>query len=228
MYCSFEPGEVDYPIQMPAKKIEKLGKPRRQSDAEWQWSKNYRAWDANRKIFLYPENWIEPELRLPIRFRVSLSELALFIRPQCSAKGVRILFVGKNRPRRLVAALTLARHLGKDLYRIDLKAAASDYIGETEKNLGRVFEAAKNSRVILFFDEADALFGKGTDVKDCHDRYANIGINYLLRRARKHARPTILAIGNRTNMIKALTGKFHFIIPIPQPRKPRRKASSIC
>ena len=207
MYCSFEPGEVDYPIQMPGKKIEKLGKPRHQSDAELQWSKNYRTWDAKRKIFLYPENWIEPELRLPIRFRVSLGELALFIRPQRGAKGVRILFVGKNRSRRLVAALTLARHLGKDLYLIDLKAVASDYIGETEKNLGRVFEAAKNSRVILFFDEADALFGKGTDVKDCHDRYANIGINYLLRRARKHARLTILATGNRTNMIKALTGK---------------------
>src|SRR6184192_2451387 len=88
MYYSFEPGEVDYPIQMPGKKIEKLGKPRRQSDAELQWSKNYRTWDANRKIFLYPENWIEPELRLPILFRVSLSELALFIRH----KGARRVF----------------------------------------------------------------------------------------------------------------------------------------
>ena len=206
---------------MERKKIGKPGKPRRKTDATWKWTKNYRVWDANRKIFLYPENWIEPELRLPVPFRVSLNELALFIHPRCSAKGVRVLFPGKDRERRLVSAQTLARSLGKNLYRIDLNSVVANYIGETEKNLGRVFDAAKRSRAVLFFDEADALFGKRTNVKESHDRYANF--NYLLRRSEKCAGLTIVAIKNRTRTNKASLRRFHFIIPIPRQRKLRRK-----
>ena len=228
MWCSLEAVEVVYLIQMPRNKIQKPGKPRRNTNAEWKWRKNYRVWDANRRIFLYPENWTEPELRLPARFRGSLNELALFIRPRCDAKGVHILLAGKNRAKCLAAAQSLARDLGKGLYRIDLSAVVSEYIGETEKNLGRVFDAAKDSRVVLFFDEADALFGKRTDVKDSHDRYANIEINYLLRRAGKYPGLTILATGNRTRIEKAFRRKFHFVIRIPQRRKPRRKESSTC
>jgi hypothetical protein len=228
MSCSLEGGAIDYPIQMPRKKIQKLGKPRRQTETAWQWRKNYRVWDANRKIFLYPENWIEPELRLPVPFRVSLSELALFIRPRCSAKGIRVLFSGKDRPRRLVSSQTLARSLGKNLYRIDLNAVVSEYIGETERNLGRVFDATKRSHAVLFFDEADALFGRRTDVKDSHDRYANVEFNYLLRRSEKYAGHTVLAISNRTRIGKALLRRFRFIIPIPRRRKLRRKESSTC
>ena len=208
------------------RKIKKPGTPRRKSEPGWQWHKKYRVWEANRRIFLYPENWIEPELRLPARFRVPLSELALFIRPRCDAKGVRILLAGKNRSRRLVAAQTLAHNLGKDLYRVDLSAVVSEYIGETEKNLGRVFSAAKDSHAVLFFDEADALFGKRTDVKDSHDRYANIEINYLLRRSEKYAGLTILATSNRTRVDKRLLPRFHFIIPVPPRNKLRRKESS--
>jgi hypothetical protein len=224
MYCSFEGGEIDYPIQM--RKIQKSGTPRRKTEAGWKWRKNYRLWDANRRIFLYPENWIEPELRFAARFRVPLSELALFIRPHCGAKGVRILFSGKDRSRRLVAAQILAHTLGKDLYRVDLNAVVSEYIGETEKNLGRVFNAAKDSHAVLFFDEAAALFGKRTDVKDSHDGYANIEINYLLRRSEKYAGLTILATSNRTRIDKRLLRRFHFIIPVPQQKKLRHKASS--
>ncbi len=98
-------------------RMEKAGEQRRQlrkTQTEWEWRKNYRVWDANRKIFLYPENWIGPELRLPAPFRISLNELALFIHPRCSAKGVRVLFPGKDRPRRLVSAQTLARSLEKN------------------------------------------------------------------------------------------------------------------
>ena len=226
MYCSLQGGEIDYPIQM--RKIQNPKTPRRKTEAGWTWRKNYRVWDANRRMFLYPENWIEPELRLPARFRVPLSELALFIRPRCGAKGVRILFPGKDRSRRLVAAQTLAHTLGKDLYRVDLNAVVSEYIGETEKNLGRVFNAAKDSHAVLFFDEADALFGKRTDVKDSHDRYANIEINYLLRRSEKYAGLTILATSNRTRIDKRLLRRFHFIIPVPQRNKLRRKESSTC
>jgi SpoVK/Ycf46/Vps4 family AAA+-type ATPase len=210
------------------RKIQTPGKPHRKTRAGWKWRKNYRVWDANRRIFLYPENWIEPELRLPARFRVPLSELALFIRPRCGAKGVRILFSGKDRSRRLVAAQTLANSLGKNLYRVDLNAVASEYLGETEKNIGRVFNAAKDSHAVLFFDEADALFGKRTDMKDRHDRYANIEINYLLRRSEKYAGLTILASGNRTRIDKRLLRRFHFIIPVPQRNKLRRKESSTC
>jgi hypothetical protein len=125
------------------RKIQKPGKQHRQTEAEWIWRKNYRLSDANRKIFLYPENWIEPELRLPARFRVSLNDVAVFIRPRCRVKGSRILLVCKNRTRRLLAAQTLARDLEKDLYRIDLNGVVSDYIGETEKNLGPVFDSAE-------------------------------------------------------------------------------------
>jgi SpoVK/Ycf46/Vps4 family AAA+-type ATPase len=213
---------------MPRKKIQKPGTPRRKTEAGWRWRENYRVWDANRKIFIYPENWVEPELRLPARFRVPLSELALFIRPRCGTKGVRILFPGKDRSRRLVAAQTLAHNLGKDLYRVDLNAVVSEYIGETEKNLGRVFKAATNSHAVLFFDEADALFGKRTDVKDSHDRYANIEINYLLRKSEKYTGLTILATSNRTKINKRLLRRFHFIIHVPQRKKPRRKESSTC
>jgi ATPase family associated with various cellular activities (AAA) len=226
MQCSLEGGEIDYPIQM--RKIQTPGKPSRKTEPGWKWRKNYRVWDANRKIFIYPENWIEPELRLPARFRVPLSELALFIRPRCAAKGVRILFPGKDRSRRLVAAQSLAHNLGTDLYRVNLNAVVSEYIGETEKNLGRVFNAAKNIHAVLFFDEADALFGKRTDVKNSHDRYANIEINYLLRRGERYAGLTILATSNRTRIDKRLLRRFHFIIPVPQRKKLRHKKSSTC
>jgi SpoVK/Ycf46/Vps4 family AAA+-type ATPase len=168
------------------RKIQRPGKQRRKTEAEWNWRKNYRVWDANRKIFLYPENWIEPKLRLPARFRVSLNDVAVYIRPRCRAKGFRILLAGKNRTRRLLAVQTLARDLEKDLYRIDLNGVVSDYIGETEKNLGRVFDLAKKNRVVLFFDEADALFGKRTDVKDSH---ASIEIKYLAAESREKWRP---------------------------------------
>jgi hypothetical protein len=97
--------------------------------------------------------------------------------------------------------------LGKKLYRIDLNPVISEYIGETEKNLGRVFEAAKGSRAVLFFDEADALFAKRTEVKDRHDRHANIEINYLLRRSEKYRALTILATSNRARIDKKVS--FH-------------------
>jgi hypothetical protein len=168
------------------RKIQKPEKQRRKMEVEWNWRKNFRVWDANRKIFLYPENWIEPKLRLPARFRVSLNDVAVYIRPRCRAKGFRVLLAGKNRTRRLLAVQTLARDLEKDLYRIDLNGVVSDYIGETEKNLDRVFDLAKKNRVVLFFDEADALFGKRADAKGSHDSHASIEIKYVLRRAGKN------------------------------------------
>ena len=144
-----------------------------------------------------------------------------------ASESVCILFTGKNRIGALVAAQTLARDLGKNLTRVDLSVVVSKYIGETEKNLRRVFAAAKGSRAVLFFDEADALFGKRTDVHDSHDRYANIEINYLLKRIEEYAGVAILATSKRTGSDNALSRRFHFVICVPPRRKPRRKKSSV-
>ena len=224
---------------MPWTKARKRGNPLRKTEGEWEWQKKYRIWDANRKIFLYPENWVEPELRLPTRFRASLREVVAFICPNRGAeknhkrtrrpaqrKGVCLLVTGKNRIGALVAAQTLDHDLGKNLYRVDLGAVVSKYIGETEKNLRRVFDAANSSGAVLFFDEADALFGKRTEVKDSHARYANIELNYLLQRIEDYAGLAILTTGNRNKIDNAFSRRFHFVISIPQRRKPRRKESS--
>jgi SpoVK/Ycf46/Vps4 family AAA+-type ATPase len=221
------------------KKAGKQGKQLRKTEAEWEWLKKYRVWDADRKIFLYPENWIEPELRLPARFWESLGEVVAFICGKCGLgtkrertrrparrKGLRVLLTGQNRIGALIAAQTVARDLGKDLYRVDLGAVVSKYIGETEKNLRRVFDAAKRSGAVLFFDEADALFGKRTEVHDSHDRYANTEINYLLQRIEEYPGLVILAVGNRTKIDNAFSRRFDFLIRIPPRRKSRRKESA--
>ena len=222
------------------KKVGKRGKQLRETEAEWEWRKRYRVWDANRKIFVYPENWIEPEPRLPTRFRASLGEVIAYIGAKCGAetkprpirkpadlKGVRVLLIGKSRMDALVAAHTLARDLGKKLHRVDLGAVVSKYIGETEKNLRRVFNATRKSRAVLFFDEADALFGKRTEVHNSHDRYANIEINYLLQRMEEYAGLAILATAKRTKIDNAFSRRFDFVIRVPPRRKPRRKEFSI-
>ena len=130
----------------------------------------------------------------------------------------------KNRTGALVATQKFARDLREDLYHVDLSAVVSKYIGETEKNLRRVFAAAKKNGAALFFDEVDALFGKRTELKDSHDRYVNIEINYLLQRIEKYGGVAILAAGNRTKIDNALSQWFHFVIRVPPRRKPRRSA----
>ena len=125
--------------------------------SEWDWFKRYRVWDTTRKIFVYPENWIEPDLRLPTASRAALRKILMFICKRPRPKGVRLLLIGRNQRGAFVAAYALARDLEKNLYRIDLSNFVCKYIGETEKNLDRLFDAAKKSGAILFFDEADAL-----------------------------------------------------------------------
>ena len=182
----------------------------------------------------YPENWIEPDLRLPIRFRESLGDVAAFICAKCRAKtkrkpirklahrkSVRVLCTAKNRIGALLAAQTLARNLGKNLYRVDLGVVVSKYIGETEKNLRRVFDATKKSDAVFFFDDADPLFGKRTEVHDSHDRYANIEINYLLQRIEEYAGVAILATSKRAKIDKAFLRRLDFVICVPPRRKPR-------
>jgi SpoVK/Ycf46/Vps4 family AAA+-type ATPase len=110
-----------------------------------------------------------------------------------SAPGFAVLFVGKEPAEKLKAAQAVANASRRALYRVDLSAVTSKYIGETEKNLGRIFVAAAQAGAVLYFDEADALFSKASEVKDSHDRFAGLELNFLLRSMRAYAGASILA-----------------------------------
>ena len=116
-----------------------------------------------------------------------------------------------------MAAEVLAGYLDLDLYRIDLAGVVSKYIGETEKNLRRLFDAAEESGAILFFDEADALFGKRSEVRDSHDRYANIEINYLLQRMEEYRGLAILATNRKSFLDSAFLRRLRFLVEFPFP-----------
>ena len=121
-----------------------------------------------------------------------------------------------------MAAEIIANELGLDMYKVDLSTVVSKYIGETEKNLNRIFTEAENSNVILFFDEADALLGKRSEVKDAHDRYANIEIAYLLQKMEEYKGTTILATNLRQNIDDAFTRRIRIIIEFPFPDEKNR------
>jgi vesicle-fusing ATPase len=123
-----------------------------------------------------------------------------------------------------MAAEVLANHLGLDLYRIDLAGVVSKYIGETEKNLRRLFDAAERGGAVLLFDEADALFGKRTEVKDSHDRYANIEVNYLLQRMEDYRGLAILATNMRSLLDHAFLRRLRFILDFPFPGRDLRRS----
>jgi SpoVK/Ycf46/Vps4 family AAA+-type ATPase len=130
---------------------------------------------------------------------------------------VTALFSGASGTGKTMAAEIIAGDLRLDLYRIDLSGVVSKYIGETEKNLNRIFAEAQSSNAILFFDEADALFGKRSEVKDSHDRYANIEVAYLLQRMEEYDGIVILATNLRKNMDAAFVRRMRFIIDFPFP-----------
>lgn len=132
-------------------------------------------------------------------------------------RGVNALFAGESGTGKTMAADIIANDLGLDLYKIDLSMLVSKYIGETEKNLDRIFTEATTSNAILFFDEADAIFGKRSEVKDSHDRYANIEISYLLQRMEAYDGVVILATNLRANLDDAFTRRLHFAIEFPFP-----------
>ncbi len=134
-----------------------------------------------------------------------------------SSQGVTVLFAGPPGTGKTMAAEIIAAELGLDLYKIDLSSVVSKYIGETEKNLERIFSEATSSNAILFFDEADALFGKRSEVRDSHDRYANIETSYLLQRMEAYDGVTILATNLRTNLDEAFTRRLQFSVDFPFP-----------
>ena len=137
--------------------------------------------------------------------------------------GISAMFAGESGTGKTMAAEVIANSLHLNLYRIDLSAVVSKYIGETEKNLRRLFDAAEDGGAILFFDEADALFGKRSEVNDSHDRYANIEINYLLQRIESYRGLAILATNFKSSLDAAFLRRLRFIINFPFPGKSQRK-----
>jgi len=137
-------------------------------------------------------------------------------------RGLNVLFSGSSGTGKTMAAEALAREIGLDLYKIDLSSMVSKYIGETEKNLKKIFDEAEESNAILFFDEADALFGKRSDVKDAHDRYANVEISYLLQKMEEHEGIVVLATNLSRNMDEAFMRRMHFVVEFPFPEEDYR------
>jgi SpoVK/Ycf46/Vps4 family AAA+-type ATPase len=137
-------------------------------------------------------------------------------------RGVTALFAGPPGTGKTMAASVIAAELGLDLFTIDLSTVVSKYIGETEKNLSRVFGAAADSDAILLFDEADALFGKRSEVRDAHDRYANVEIAYLLQRMEEYDGLAILATNLRHHIDEAFLRRLHVIVDFPFPDAPER------
>ncbi len=132
-------------------------------------------------------------------------------------KGLSVLFSGPPGTGKTMAAEVLAGDVDLDLYKVDLSGVVSKYIGETEKNLARIFAEARTSNAILFFDEADALFGKRAEVSDAHDRYANIETSYLLQKMEEYEGVVILATNLRQNLDEAFTRRIRCVIEFPFP-----------
>jgi SpoVK/Ycf46/Vps4 family AAA+-type ATPase len=139
----------------------------------------------------------------------------------CSAytrgKGMLILFSGSSGTDKTMAAESISNELEMELYRIDLSAVVSKYIGETEKNFSKLFDSAELSDAILVFDEADALFGKRSEVRDSHDRYANIDTELLLDRIEKHEGIVILTTNRKGDIDDVFLQRVHHIVEFPGP-----------
>ena len=175
------------------------------------------------------------DLVLPEKQKQLLSQVSLHVRHRTKVYrswgfaskggrglGISALFAGPSGTGKTMAGEVLANQLRLDLYRIDLSQTISKYIGETEKNLRRVFDAAEGSAAILLFDEADALFGKRSEVKDSHDRYANIEVSYLLQRMEAYRGLAILTTNRRDALDTAFLRRIRFVIEFPFPEAPQR------
>jgi SpoVK/Ycf46/Vps4 family AAA+-type ATPase len=159
--------------------------------------------------------------------RVNYRELVLcewgFVRKLSLGRGVNALFAGPSGTGKTMAAEIIARELRLDLYKIDLSGIVSKYIGETNKNLNAIFAAAENSNAILFFDEADAIFGKRSEVRDSHDRYANLEISYLLQKMEEYDGVAILATNLRQNLDESFMRRLAFTVHFPFPEEAERR-----
>jgi SpoVK/Ycf46/Vps4 family AAA+-type ATPase len=136
--------------------------------------------------------------------------------------GYRVLFYGPPGTGKTLTAALLGKEFDKDVYRIDLSQIVSKYIGETEKNLNKIFDRAQHKDWLLFFDEADALFGKRTSVQSSHDRYANQEVSFLLQRIEEFTGLMVLASNFKSNIDEAFLRRFHSIIHFPMPNAQER------
>jgi hypothetical protein len=164
------------------------------------------------------------QVAVQVRQRSTVYETWGFGRKTSRGLGIAALFAGESGTGKTLAAEVLAHELRLHLYRIDLSAVVSKYIGETEKNLRRLFDAAEDGGAVLFFDEADALFGKRSEVKDSHDRYANIEINYLLQRLEAYRGLAVLATNLKSALDPAFLRRLRFLVTFPFPGAAERQA----
>jgi SpoVK/Ycf46/Vps4 family AAA+-type ATPase len=148
------------------------------------------------------KTWLGQQRRKAVANRVSTLQ----------STGRQVLFKGANQHTKLAAAQKLAQDAGKELLRVDLSQVVSKYIGETEKNLAAVFEKAAGKNAVLFLDEADALFGKRTDVRDSHDKYANQEVNYLLQKIETFPGLVILSSNGKATIDASLTRRIRSVI----------------
>jgi hypothetical protein len=157
------------------------------------------------------------EIAAHVRHRARVYESWGFGRRGARGLGISALFAGPSGTGKTLAAEVIAGVLGLDLYRIDLSQVVSKYIGETEKNLRRVFDAAEEGGAVLLFDEADALFGKRSEVKDSHDRYANIEVSYLLQRMEQYRGLAVLTTNLKGALDEAFLRRLRFVVSFPFP-----------
>jgi hypothetical protein len=162
------------------------------------------------------------EIALHVRQRTRVYETWGFAAKSSRGLGISALFAGASGTGKTMAAEVLAGELRLDLYRIDLSQVVSKYVGETEKNLRRVFDAAEAGGAILLFDEADALFGKRSEVKDSHDRYANIEVSYLLQRMEAYRGLAILTTNMKNLLDAAFLRRIRFVVQFPFPDAAQR------
>lgn len=163
------------------------------------------------------------EICTQARLRHVVYDMWGFDRKLSLGKGLNVLFTGPPGTGKTMAAEVIAEDLQLELYKVDLSQVVSKYIGETEKNLDRIFAEAQSSNAILFFDEADALFGKRSEVKDAHDRYANIEIGYLLQKMEEYDGIAILATNLRQNMDEAFVRRIQSVVEFPFPDEKLRE-----
>jgi AAA+ superfamily predicted ATPase len=163
------------------------------------------------------------QIAVHVRHRVKVFDEWGFGSKSSRGKGLSLVFAGPSGTGKTMASEVLANELRLDLYRIDLSRVVSKYIGETEKNLSRVFDAAEEGGAILLFDEADALFGKRSDVKDSHDRYANIEVSYLLQRMEAYRGLAVLTTNRKEALDTAFLRRIRFSVEFPFPDAAHRE-----
>src|SRR2546429_5967539 len=157
------------------------------------------------------------------RYREQVLDVWKMGGPSARRRGLTALFAGPSGTGKTMAAEVLASELGLDLYTVDLATVVDKYVGETEKNLDRIFVEADRVNGVLLFDEADAIFGKRSEVKDAHDRYANVEVAYLLQRMETFNGLAVLTTNLRSNLDEAFTRRLDAIVDFPMPEEEDRE-----